>query len=54
MASKQSAAAVELDWRWLTVPAADHGRTPRGNRLSIDDRDAIGHPADWQRPKFAE
>ena len=28
MASKQCAAVVER-WRWLTVPAADHGRTPR-------------------------
>jgi hypothetical protein len=53
MASKQSAAVVELYWRWLMVPAADHGRTPRHNRLSMDDWDAIAHPADWPRPKFA-
>jgi hypothetical protein len=53
MASKQSAALVELYWRWLTVPAADHGRTPRDNRLSMDDSDAIAHPADWTRPSLA-
>jgi hypothetical protein len=52
MASKQSAAVVELYGRLLTVPAADHGRTPRANRLSIDDWDAIVHLADWSRPKY--
>ena len=50
LAGKQSAAVVELCWRWLTVPAADHGRTPRDNRLSMDDWDAIAYPADWTRP----
>lgn len=53
MASRQSAAVVELYWRWLTVPAADHGRTPRDNRLSLDDWDAIAHLAVMPRPKFA-
>jgi hypothetical protein len=53
MASKQSAAVVELYWRWLTVPAGDHERTPRGNRLSMDDWDGIVHPADWTRPNVA-
>ena len=53
MASKQSAAVVELYWRWLTVPAADHGRTPRDNRLSMVDRDAIAHPAVWTPPSLA-
>jgi hypothetical protein len=52
MASKQSAAVVELYWRWLTVPAADHGRTQRDNRLSMDDWDSIAHPADWTRPSL--
>jgi hypothetical protein len=53
MASKQSAAVVELYRRWLTVPAADHGRTPRDNRQSMDDWDAIAYPADSTRPSFA-
>jgi hypothetical protein len=53
VASKQSAAVVELYWRWLTVPAADHEQTPRDNRLSMDDSDAIAHLADWPRPKLA-
>ncbi|GAA1291819.1 hypothetical protein GCM10009609_70410 [Pseudonocardia aurantiaca] len=52
MASKQSAAVVELYWRWLTVPA-DHERTPRDNRLSMDDWDAKARLADWPRPKLA-
>jgi hypothetical protein len=52
MASKQSAAVVELYWRWLTVPA-HHERTPRDNRLSIDDWDAIARLATWPRPKLA-
>ena len=52
MASRQSAAVVELYWRWLRVPA-DHERTPRDNRLSMDDRDAIARLADWPRPKLA-
>jgi hypothetical protein len=51
MASLQSVAVLELYWRWLTVPAA--GRTPRDNRLSLDDWDAIAHPADWPRPSLA-
>jgi hypothetical protein len=53
VASKQSAAVVELYWRWLTVPAADHEQRPRDNRLSMDDSDAIAHLADWPRPKLA-
>jgi hypothetical protein len=53
MASRQSAAVVELYWRWLTVPAPDHERTPRDNRLSMDGWDAIAHLADWPRPKLA-
>jgi hypothetical protein len=53
MASKQSASVVELYWRWLTVPAAVDGRTPRDNRLSMDDWDAIAHPADWTRLSLA-
>jgi hypothetical protein len=53
MASKQSAAVVELYRRWLTVPTADHERTPRDNRLSADDWDAIVDLADWPRPKLA-
>ena len=53
MASKQSAAVVELHWRWLMVPAANHGRTARDNRLPTDDRDAISDPADWTRPSLA-
>ena len=53
MASKQSAAVVELYRRWLTVPAADHGRTPRDNRLSMDDWGAITHRADWTRLSLA-
>jgi hypothetical protein len=52
MAGKQSAAVVELYWRWLTVPAADHERTPRDNGLSMDGSDAIAHLADWSRPKL--
>jgi hypothetical protein len=52
MASKQSAAVVELYWRWLAVPA-DHERTPRDNRLSMDDWDAIGRLADLPLPKLA-
>jgi hypothetical protein len=53
LAGKQSAAVVELYWRWCTVPAADHGRTPRDNRLSMDDWGAISYPADWTRPSLA-
>jgi hypothetical protein len=53
MASKQSTAVVEPYWRRLTVPARDHGRTPRDNRLSMDHWDAIAHPADWTRPSLA-
>jgi hypothetical protein len=53
MASRQSATVVELSWRWLTVPVADHERTPRDDRLSMDDWDAIAHLADWPRPKLA-
>jgi hypothetical protein len=53
MASKQSAAIVEPHWRWLSVPAADHGRTPRDNRQSIDNFDARVHPADWTQPNLA-
>ncbi|MER6943814.1 hypothetical protein ABT294_07300 [Nonomuraea sp. NPDC000554] len=53
MASKQAAAAVEPYQRWLTVPAADHQRTPPDNRPSTDDRDATAHLADWTRPKLA-
>jgi hypothetical protein len=53
MAGKQSAAVVERYWRWLTVPAADHERTPRHNRLSMDGWDAIAHLADWSRPNLA-
>jgi hypothetical protein len=53
MASKQSAAVVELCWRWLTVPAADHERRPRDSRLSMDDLDSRAHPADWTRPRLA-
>ena len=45
MASKQSAVVAELYWRWSTVPAADHERTPRDNCLSMDDWDAIAHLA---------
>jgi hypothetical protein len=26
---------------------------PRDNRLSMDDGDAIAHPADWTRPRLA-
>jgi hypothetical protein len=53
LASRQSAAVVEPYWRWLTVPAADHERTPRDNRLSMDDWDAIAHLADWPRTTLA-
>jgi hypothetical protein len=53
MVSKQPAAVGALYWRWLTVPAADHERTPRDNRLSMDDWDAIARLADWPRPKLA-
>ena len=53
MASKQPTAVVGLYWRWLTVPAADHGRTPRDSRLSTDDCDAIAHLGDWPRPRLA-
>jgi hypothetical protein len=53
MTSKQSVAVVELDWRWLPVPAVDHGRTPRDSRLSMNDGDAIAAPADWTRPSLA-
>ena len=53
MASRQSAAGVELYWRWLTVPSAAHERTPRDNRLSMDDREAIAQLADWPRPTLA-
>jgi hypothetical protein len=53
MASRQSAAVVELYWRWLTVLAADYERTPRDNRLSLDGWDAIARLADWPRPKLA-
>ena len=53
MASMQSAAAAELYWRWSTVPGADHERTPRDNRLPMDDSDAIAHLADWPRPNLA-
>jgi hypothetical protein len=53
MVSKQSAAVVDLYCLWLTVPAADHGRTPRDNRLSMVDWDVIAHPADWTRPSLA-
>ena len=52
MASQQSAAVVELYWRWWRVPE-DHERTPRDNRLSMDDRDVIARLADWPRPKLA-
>jgi hypothetical protein len=53
MASRQSAAVVELYWRWLTVPAADHERTPRDSRLSMDDWDAVAQLANRPRPKVA-
>jgi hypothetical protein len=53
MASRQSAAVVEPYWRRLTVPAADHERTPRDHRLSMDAWDAIAHLADWLRPRLA-
>jgi hypothetical protein len=53
MANKQSAAVVEPYERWLTIPAADHEPKPRDNRLSMDDSDAIAHPADWPRPNLA-
>ena len=53
MAGKQSAVVVELYCRWLTVPAADHERTPRDNRLSLDGWDAVARLADWPRPKLA-
>jgi hypothetical protein len=49
MASKQSAAVVALHRRSLTVPVADYARTPRDNRLSMDDWDARAHPADCTR-----
>ena len=52
MASRQSAAMMELYRRWLTVPA-DHERTPRDHRLPLDDWDAIADLADWPRPKLA-
>ena len=53
MASKQPGAVVELYWRWLTVPEANHERPPRDNRLSMDDCDAIAPQADWPRPRLA-
>lgn len=53
MVSKQSAAVVDLSWRWLRFPGADHGRTPRDNRVSTDDWDAVARLADWSRPRFA-
>jgi hypothetical protein len=46
-------AGVELYWLWLTVRAADRGQTQPDNRLSMDDWDAIAHPADWTQPKLA-
>jgi hypothetical protein len=46
MASKQSAALMELYRAWSTVPAADHERP-------IVDWDAIAHPAGWSRPGLA-
>jgi hypothetical protein len=54
MAGRQSAAVVELCRRWSTVPAADHERTPRHNRPSMDGWDSIAHlaEADWPRPKL--
>jgi hypothetical protein len=53
MASRQSAAVVEPYWRRLTVPAADHERTPRDHRQSMDAWDAIAHLADSPRPTLA-
>jgi hypothetical protein len=53
VASKQSAAVVELYWRWLTGSGGGHEQRPRDNRLSMDDSDAIAHLADWPRPKLA-
>jgi hypothetical protein len=52
MASRQSTAVMELHWQWLTVPA-DHERTPRDNRLSMDDWDAVAQLADRARPNLA-
>jgi hypothetical protein len=46
MASKQSAAVLERNRRWLTSAAAGHERTPRHNHLSMNDRDAIAPLAD--------
>jgi hypothetical protein len=52
MASRQSA-VVELYWRWFDDSGggsrADAARQP----LSMDDWDAIAHPADWTRPSLA-
>ena len=45
MARRQFAAGVELCRRWLTVPA-DHERTPRDHRLSMDGWDVIARLAD--------
>jgi hypothetical protein len=52
MASGQSAAVVEWYWRWLTVPA-NHERTPRDSRLSMDDWDAVAQLADRPQPNLA-
>jgi hypothetical protein len=53
MASKRSTTAVEPFWRWLTVPAAHHERTPRDHCLSMDDRPAIADLVNTPRPKVA-
>jgi hypothetical protein len=64
MASKQSAAVVELYQRWLTVPATDQEWTPQDDRLLLphsfqmmagrapEADDAIARLAGWLRPKL--
>jgi hypothetical protein len=53
MARRRSAAVVQLYWRWSTVPAVDHERTPRDDRSSMDDGDAVARPASSPRPELA-
>ncbi|WP_433759127.1 hypothetical protein [Nocardia sp. CA-135398] len=50
MAGRRSTTVVEPYWGWLTVPAE---WMPRDNRLSVDEWDAIAHPAARPRPKLA-
>jgi hypothetical protein len=53
MASGRSEVVAEPRGRWSTVPAVDHGRTPRHDRLPMEHIDAIARPATWARPSVA-